>query len=258
MSLLTTILDLVLPESCAGCGRPSVLLCPVCSIPLQAPAGRAPALPGVPRPHTVALYQGPVKAVLSAYKEQGRTRLAVPLGEALATALRAALHPQPPPPSEPPFPASGPPSESPPFPPLPVSAPLSAAACGGGAPPLVRAVWVPSGRRARRRRGRDVTGEVARVAVRRLRAEGMAVTAVDALRLRRRVADQAGLTAARRAANLRGAIEVRAPVAGRRVVLVDDVVTTGASLSEAARALRAAGAEVVGAATVAMTPRRRA
>ncbi|RSN55575.1 phosphoribosyltransferase family protein, partial [Actinomadura sp. WAC 06369] len=104
----------------------------------------------------------------------------------------------------------------------------------------------------------DVTGEVARVAVRRLRAEGMAVTAVDALRLRRRVADQAGLTAARRAANLRGAIEVRAPVAGRRVVLVDDVVTTGASLSEAARALRAAGAEVVGAATVAMTPRRRA
>ncbi|MFV2172424.1 phosphoribosyltransferase family protein [Actinomadura sp. LOL_016] len=117
-------------------------------------------------------------------------------------------------------------------------------------------VWVPSGRRALRRRGRDATGEVVRVAVRRLRAEGVAVRAVDALRQRRRVADQAGLTAARRAANLRGAIEVRAPVAGRRVVLVDDVVTTGASLSEAARALRAAGAELVGAATVAMTPRR--
>ncbi|MEV5830704.1 hypothetical protein AB0L25_34575 [Spirillospora sp. NPDC052242] len=92
MNLLTTILDLVLPESCVGCGRPSVLLCPVCALPLQAPAGRAPALQGVPRPHTVALYEGPVKAVLSAYKEQGRTRLAVPLGEALATAIRAALH----------------------------------------------------------------------------------------------------------------------------------------------------------------------
>ncbi|GGV09534.1 hypothetical protein GCM10010182_31400 [Actinomadura cremea] len=117
-------------------------------------------------------------------------------------------------------------------------------------------VWVPSGRRALRRRGRDATGEVVRVAVRRLQAEGVAVRAVDALRQRRRVADQAGLTAARRAANLRGAIEVRAPVAGRRVVLVDDVVTTGASLSEGARALRAAGAELAGAATVAMTPRR--
>ena len=117
-------------------------------------------------------------------------------------------------------------------------------------------VWVPSGRRALRRRGRDVTGDLAAEAARRLRAEGTAVRAVHALRQRRGVADQAGLTAPQRAANLRGAIEARAPVAGRRIVLVDDVVTTGASLTEGVRALRAAGAEVVGAATVAMTPRR--
>ncbi|WP_262401821.1 ComF family protein [Actinomadura sp. CNU-125] len=118
-------------------------------------------------------------------------------------------------------------------------------------------VWVPSGRRALRRRGRDATEDVVRKAVRRLRAEGAALTAVHALRQRRGVADQAGLTAAQRAANLRDAIVVRVPVAGRRIILVDDLVTTGASLSEASRALRAAGAEVVGAATVAMTPRRR-
>jgi predicted amidophosphoribosyltransferase len=108
-----------------------------------------------------------------------------------------------------------------------------------------------------RRRGHDPLRGLVEAAVRRLRADGVPLTMVDALRQRGRVADQAGLTAGRRAANLRGAIEARADVAGRRVVLVDDVVTTGASLTEAARALRAAGADITGAATLAATPRRR-
>lgn len=48
----------------------------------------------------------------------------------------------------------------------------------------------------------------------------------------------------------------RPGVSGARVVLVDDVVTSGATLRDAARALRAAGAQVLGAAAVAATPRR--
>jgi predicted amidophosphoribosyltransferase len=56
--------------------------------------------------------------------------------------------------------------------------------------------------------------------------------------------------------NLRGAFRLRRPVAGHRILLIDDVVTTGATLREAARVLREGGAEVVGAAVVASTERR--
>ena len=88
-------------------------------------------------------------------------------------------------------------------------------------------------------------------------------TLVDRLegeRLVRRVQDQAGLSAQARAANLEHAVMVRpgarAALAGVPCVVVDDVVTTGATLAECARALRAAGAGPVVAATVAATARR--
>jgi len=82
-----------------------------------------------------------------------------------------------------------------------------------------------------------------------------AMTCVPALEHRRRVADQAGLTATDRAANLTGALQARLDLHGVRVIIVDDVVTTGATLAEAARALRAAGAEVLAAAVIAATER---
>ena len=58
-----------------------------------------------------------------------------------------------------------------------------------------------------------------------------------------------------RAANRAGALRERWSLAGLRVAIVDDVVTTGATLDEAARAIRAAGGEVDHAVTLAATPR---
>ena len=65
---------------------------------------------------------------------------------------------------------------------------------------------------------------------------------------------QTGLDAAARRRNVRGALRARRSVPPR-VWLVDDVITTGATLREAARALRGAGAETVIAVCAARTPR---
>ncbi|GAA4752733.1 ComF family protein [Amnibacterium soli] len=79
---------------------------------------------------------------------------------------------------------------------------------------------------------------------------------VDALRLVRRPGDQVRLGRDARFANVERGTAARMRLDGRRVLLVDDVVTTGATLTEAARAVRAAGGAPVGAATVASTPLR--
>jgi predicted amidophosphoribosyltransferase len=78
----------------------------------------------------------------------------------------------------------------------------------------------------------------------------------DALRLVRRPGDQVRLGREARFANVERGTAARSRLDGRRVLLVDDVVTTGATLTEAARAVRAAGGAVLGAATVASTPLR--
>lgn len=88
------------------------------------------------------------------------------------------------------------------------------------------------------------------------------VTPVRGLALARRTDDQRGLGAADRQRNVAGSMLVpprwAGAVRGARVVVVDDVLTSGATLREAVRALRAAGADVVGAAVVAATPKRSA
>jgi predicted amidophosphoribosyltransferase len=97
-----------------------------------------------------------------------------------------------------------------------------------------------------RRRGYDPVRELVSAAGHRRPTDALAVVASRG--------EQKTLGRSARAENLAGSMCARGGMRGRRVLLVDDVVTTGATLLEAARALRAAGAEVVGAAILASVP----
>ena len=78
----------------------------------------------------------------------------------------------------------------------------------------------------------------------------------SAIRFVRPVADQAALSISDRQINLAGSMAASSALAGKRVLLVDDIVTTGATLLEAARAVSAAGGVVSGFVTLAETLRR--
>jgi ComF family protein len=114
--------------------------------------------------------------------------------------------------------------------------------------PDVVLVPIPSSREAAAQRGGD---HVLRLATRCQRPIARALV------IRTGIQDSAGLTTTQRRANLVDAFRARpAPSARRQVVLIDDIVTTGATLEQARHALSKAGWEVRGAATVAETPLR--
>jgi predicted amidophosphoribosyltransferase len=118
---------------------------------------------------------------------------------------------------------------------------------------------VPSSAAALRARGRDHVRELTARAVAELQAAGVPAAEARLLRRSGRAADSAGLSAAQRRANLAGTFALRGGSrelpAGAVLVVVDDVVTSGATLTEAAAVLGPAGPPVL-AAVVAATPRR--
>jgi len=114
-------------------------------------------------------------------------------------------------------------------------------------------VPVPLHWRRRWQRGFNQAALLARAVARRY---GLPVT--HALRRVRATAAQAGLSRSGRRANVTGAFRLRrgVEVAGRRVLLVDDVMTTGATARACALALKQAGARYVAALTLARADRR--
>jgi len=110
---------------------------------------------------------------------------------------------------------------------------------------------VPLYRSRRGERGFNQAELLARAAVRQLSAEWPVAT--GALVRTRETASQTGLTRHQRRANVRGAFKVkhRSQVAGKDILLIDDVLTTGTTAAECARVLKRAGASKVYVATVA-------
>lgn len=226
--LLAALADLVLPRCCAGCGIPGAVLCRPCCALLARPRVASPRRFPWGFPPTVAAgsYAGPVRPAVVAFKERGRVELAAPLGTALALAVASAVAGVP------------------------------------GPPRPVVLVPLPSSAAALRSRGRDHVRELTAVAVEELRTAGLPAQHAVLLRRAGRLRDSAGLSVAERRANLAGTfalVEGTVPPPEAVLVLVDDVVTTGATLTEAGAVLTAArgpGAPPVLAAVVAATPRR--
>ena len=110
--------------------------------------------------------------------------------------------------------------------------------------------WVPVSRRRRRKRGYDQARLLAAALAREL-----GKPLVPALRKCRDNPPQSSLEeAARRRANVLGAYRVLPACAGKRLLLVDDIRTTGATLDEAARVLLTGGAGAVWQAVLAARP----
>jgi predicted amidophosphoribosyltransferase len=99
----------------------------------------------------------------------------------------------------------------------------------------IRMVPIPSNKRSIRRRGRnymiDIVQQISR-------QTGIAM--LDCLALTGKTRDQSGLNRKQRLENMQGSISMKAMARGE-LLLIDDVITTGATLKEAARAINSQG-----------------
>jgi ComF family protein len=227
--MFARLVDVLFPRRCVGCGARSWPFCPGCKAeivelvppacqrcgrPLEtATAGCADCPPAmIGWSRAAFLYEGPVRRALIGLKFSGLSDVA----EAFAPFMAEALAQAPP--------------------------PGSAIGEDGG----TVITWVPLGPQRRRKRGYDQAEVLAR-------ALG-ALSGWPVRRLLRRVIEtgpQARRAGPERRLALRGAFAPAGPVAGGRVVLVDDVLTSGATAAECASVLRGAGAVDVGLITAA-------
>lgn len=223
--LVDRALDVAFPARCAGCGREGRPICDACLPALDARLDQPPGVPiglpaDLPAPllqlEWAAAYGGTVRRALHELKYAGERRLAVPLGGALARRWGRV---------------------------------------GAGGDVLVP---VPVHANRLRQRGYDQAYLLAAVA-----ADLLGLPLAPVLERRRSTIAQFDLDRRARAGNVTGAFGLRPvpgsvarhdrphPLTGRWVVLVDDVVTTGATLAACAQPLLAAGAMGVSAVAVA-------
>lgn len=205
------LMQLLLPDACAGCGRYGDLLCTACESGLRGASREADrfaaADPGIVVGEAMELamaafmHEGTTRRVLQRLKYGGAGRLAMPLARAATPTLRRLL-------------------------------------AHSGLAPLVP---VPVHAARRRQRGYN---QAELLATEMGRLAGLPV--LDLLQRHRPTARQHGLGRAARLHNLRGAIDVRSAARVPDVaILVDDILTTSATLEACAETLRRHGASRV-------------
>lgn len=210
---LRRMFDLILPLQCGGCGAPSTRWCAACAAQLGVADDQ---------PHLLTPRTDPGAPVFALGRHAGiRRRAIVELKEHgrgdLIVPLAGALN-----------------------------AGLEHLLTWGVVGTPVTLVPAPTRARAARRRGGDPVGRMAVAA-----AAGLpGVQVVTALRLRPWVRDSVGLSGADRQRNIAGRVRLVRPVTGE-VVLVDDIVTTGATAAESVRMLVRGGARVSAVLTIA-------
>ncbi|MGO8940452.1 MAG: ComF family protein [Mycobacterium sp.] len=214
------MLDLILPLQCGGCGAPSTRWCDTCANELSVAADQPHVVnprvdPQVPV-FALGRYVGARRQAILALKERGRGDLVPPLARALAAGVHRLL------------------------------------VWGMVETPLT-IVPAPTRRWAARRRGGDPVAKVAELACVSLAAAPAHpdIRVVRALRMRALARDSVGLTTSARERNVAGRVLLCNKVPRTEVVVVDDVVTTGATARESVRVLQDAGTPVAAVLTIA-------
>jgi predicted amidophosphoribosyltransferase len=201
------VLDLILPLECGGCGAPATRWCDACAVELDV---RPDA------PHVVNPRIDPEAPVFALGRYAGARRAAIlalkengrgDLVTPLARALAVGVH--------------------------------RLLTWGMVETPLT-IVPAPTRRSAARARGGDPVARLARAAV----AGHPEIAVAPALRMKALARDSVGLGTAARERNIAGRVALRGRLPRAEVLVVDDVVTTGATVRESVRTLRAAGMRV--------------